>query len=308
MKKKVIIALSAVFVLAFALILLAALSVGKDTKPVESSLRNPENIFSDTPDVPVNVSQLDAEKATPSDELFDGAGVKIRQYLSQGRFHELELYTANLIDEYGEPSDSEGRLAMEHIRGVRADAATVGVLDYENSESLTTVFSTSDGLASAVVFAPVSCKFRGYLNWGGALIIPPKSGTDVQLVEVAATEDELAEVDDLNRNAVDSYVGMAKYQATCNGHTFNIYLLQYAETGFWRINTVRPADGDYSDLKTVSGAYTMANMLEATNNLYYLDEYYGQNDISMDEVGVVEWADRESNVPPDWEFETFVEP
>ena len=191
--------------------------------------------------------------------------VTIDKYLSCGDFSSLDTYLRDIIENY---RDQEGlSLSIEDLEVMRYDIALTTGMNSTTATSLMQSYRNPKMLAAAMVYKPISCKYKS-VRHGDSLMLPPPENGSTQITEVELTDREKESwLLTLNQNSeMVVYTDVKVYSCNLYGCEFRFVVGYRLNSDTWSAYKI------YSDDKRTEGVFHTALEMQKLQEEEYITE------------------------------------
>ena len=176
-----------------------------------------------------------------SDYIKNNYKEDVARYLAYGDFNGLDAYLSNIQSTYKDASD--GSLTLDDIDDMRADISMINLMNSDNGPSMFQSFRNPEILVSAIIYSPISCKYKAFKN-GDSLMLPAADlGLQMYATEriiFDETKDEVLEK--MNMNTEYTFDGVKVFTYSQYDVMFEIILAHNLITDTWAVYDVQSPD------------------------------------------------------------------
>lgn len=143
------------------------------------------------------------------------------RYLEDGTFDTLDQYLSDIENSYRGSDDLNG-ITLEDIQYMRADLSMIQDMTPMSSQTMMQSFHNPDFLIAAMVYEPISNKYKAMLHLDSLVIQPPEGSLPIMFTEQSVSDDVVSEILDGMNNLKNQqlYDKIKVYTCTLYGADF----------------------------------------------------------------------------------------
>ena len=198
-------------------------------------------------------SVTDSEQETQSISVNDISRIPdmIDKYLGAGDLASLDKYLRGIIEQHKDSDDL--LVSIDELEMMRADIAMTINMNSASSESLMQSYRNPKMLAAAMVYEPISCKYKS-LKHGDSLMLPAQRDSSILLSEIELNGEEkdiwLQRLNQSNEDVI--YTDVKVYSCELYGCEFRFVIGYRLNTATWGAYLI------YSDDERTKGIFQTA--------------------------------------------------
>lgn len=189
----------------------------------------------------------------------------IDKYLGNGDFSSLDSYLREITENYRDQEDF--LISIEDLEIMRYDIALTLGMNSTTATSLMQSYRNPKLLAAAMVYKPISCKYRSVRHGDSLMLPPPEDGT-TQITEVELNDSEKESwLQTMNQNSeLVVYTDVKVYSCSLYGCEFRFVVGYRLNSNTWSAYKI------YSDDERTKGVFHTAIEMQKLQESDFISE------------------------------------